>query len=511
MRYYDYSIFLTVTCNIKILNYKYTMIQPEKAINTDPLLQEYNDDVMRWAVTTFKAKGVSLERLRRWEQKYPIILPWNKEYNSERIGYNRIYQVYPLLIVMAKKKKHIIWALKKARELGLSFSLKCGGHCHSGSCLSDGFIINVSQRNKIKIHNQHKYVNVGCGVLLGQLDVELFNHSPEILPHGTCASVSAVGLVMGGGIGSLTRKFGLTSDHLLSATVILANGQVITASKDINEDVFWLLRGAGANAIGIVTDMKLKIHKAPRIVLFELKYDWSQLKDLLKMWDSFGPYADNNLTSKILFFPISNKEVEYHVILKGNYEGSKTCLEKLLENYILMARKAKVWKAELLEVANFYNDGTKDPLWYFFYESMFTNKIMSDETIKVLTDFAETASPLSSVVMNALAGRMADPKPTDTAFFWRDSKLWIHIMSETRDAREYPLMKREVKKVYNDLLNSGLRDPVTNQGHLYINFKDLELTKEQYMLAYWGDNHKRITEIKQKYDPDNVFTSVQGL
>lgn len=487
------------------------MSKPESAVKTPPLLQAYNDDIIRWVITTFQEKGISLRDLESWKKKYPIIFPWDAEYNTERIGYNRINQVYPLAIVMAKRKKDIKWALLISLELKIPFSLKNGGHDHTGASLCNGIIINVSRRNKIDVHPNHKHVLIGCGVVLGQLDLELARRNCSWIPHGTCANVSALGLSVSAGIGALTRKYGLTIDHLQSATIILADGSIVTANKKINSDLFWMLRGGGASTVGIITDIKLRIHKSQDVVLFELKYGLNQLKEILEMWDNFGPYAENNLASKILFFPESNKEVDHHVLIKGQYEGTLPQLSKILENFIVLSKSANIWLATPIEAAIFYNKGSAEPPWYFFYETLFTVDPMNSPTIQALCDFAKTASPECSIVLNALGGKMAEVAADATAFPWRNAKVWIHIMSETRDQRRFNQMEKDIKKSYNDLLEAGLINPETGVGRLYINFKDLELSDAQYPLAYWGNNYPKLKEIKQKYDPNNIFKSLHGI
>ena len=487
------------------------MSDPALAVIMPPLLQRYTEDITRWAIKSFHDKGVSLKQLEQWKNKYPIIYPWDSEYNIEKTGYNRIIQVYPLAIIMAKTRRHIKWALRKVQELRISFSLKNGGHDHTGACLSDGFIINVSNRNKIHVNPEHKYVRVGCGVLLGQLDSELASKDCGWVPHGTCANVSALGLSLAAGIGTLTRKYGLTIDHLESATIVLADGSLVKANKDKNQDLFWFLRGCGASNIGIVTDFKLRIHKTMDVVLFELEYNLDQLKLILEMWDKFGPYVENNLASKILIFPQSNLEISHHVCLKGQYEGTIPQLQELLKDFSFISQSVKIWNARPIDAAIYYNQGSCEPPWYFFYETLFTVDPMNAETISALVDFSVNASSECSIVMNALGGKMAEVSQDETAFPWRDAKIWIHIMSESRQQRKYDEMKGIVKDIYHKLLDSGLRNPETGVGRLYVNFKDLELSTDEYPLAYWGHNYERIKEIKKKYDPLNVFKPLQGI
>ena len=487
------------------------MENPDKAIMTPPLLQAYRDDIIRWVIDVFQEKNISVECLLEWEKKYPILFPWNPEYNTERLGYNRINQVYPLAIIMASDIEHIQWALKKAQKLNIPFSLKNGGHDHTGVCLSDGFIINISRRDKIVIDCDHGYVDIGAGVTLGRLDLALAKNGCSWVPHGTCANVSAVGLSISAGIGALTRKYGLTIDHLVSAKLVLHDGKIITASEDENQDIFWLLRGAGATSIGIITDIRLKIYKSQDVVLFELKYKLDQLKEVLKLSDEFGPYTDNNLASKLFFLPEKNIDTDCHVIFKGQYEGTIDDLNKLLVNFIHIAKSVKIWAASAIDAAITYNKCSANPPWYFFYQTLFTVDKMNDTTLDALVNFTKNASAECSIVINALGGKMAEVPYDGTAFPWRDAKLWIHIMSESRDQRCFDTMKYDVNKVYNDLLDAGLRNEDTGVGRLYMNFKDLTLKKEQYCKAYWGPNYKTISEIKKKYDPKNVFKMLHGV
>jgi FAD/FMN-containing dehydrogenase len=473
-------------------------VDPHKVVDVPVLLQQYRGDVIRSVVNEFDKKGVSMQQLQEWQKEYSIIYPWDSAYYSERLGYNRYHQVYPLAIIMAKSIQDIEWALKKAIQYSVPFALKSGGHDHAGASLSNGFIINVSRRNNIKVKDGK--VCVGSGTLLGVLITEL-TPIGVVLPVGTCNNTSVM-FAAGAGIGLFTRKFGLTLDVLQSARVILADGTTAVASADKNPDLFWALRGGGGGNFGIITDMQFEYFEIKSLILYQLYFDLSQLRSLLSEWQMFAPYAPNDLASKIIITPSSD------VLMKGQFIGESSTLRDLLAPYIKKSKSHKIWRSSVYESAVYNNEGSANPPWYFFYQTLFVDNAMNDATIDVLVKFAENAPHTCDIIINALGGRVSEIGKDETAFYWRNSKLWIHLASETKDQREYDSMKDVIQAAYRDLLSSGLALPGKSYGQLYINFKDLSLTPCDYMTAYYGGNKKRLLEIKKKYDPDNVF---QGL
>jgi FAD/FMN-containing dehydrogenase len=485
-------------------------IQPELVERTPVLLQQYRSDITRDVISRFEKLGVSLNQLEKWETKYEIVYPWDDAYGIERIGYNRFIQVYPMMIVLAKDMDEIRWALSKSMKLGVKFSIKSGGHDHTGLSLSNGIIICLARRNHIILHRN--YVDIGSGIIFGQLDLLMSRFGSYTAIHGTCSNVST-GLIYGGGFGLFTRKYGLSCDNVISFNILLADGRHITCDDQHHSDLFWALRGAGSGSFGIVTDLRLKYYKVPKIILYELHFTLDQFVKIYNKWQSFAPYAVNDLASKVVLLPAKSNDLPF--IIKGQYLGSIEDFKKLMGWFNQRAVKSKIWEATVVEASLYHNEACEAPGWYFFYQSLLAVELLNNNLVDVLYNYMINATEGSvdhCLVINALGGKYAEPKETDTAYPWRDALLWLHVMSESKDQSCYDDMKKYVNIVYNELLDTGLRNPQTGVGRLYSNFKDLDLSDDKYPLAYWGEkNYKRLQAVKRKYDPLNVFHNRQSI
>ena len=486
----------------------YDVDDPRKNISAPVLLQEYRGDVIRHAIRIFEEKGISLSCLLDWQKTQDIIYPWYGEYGTERLGYNRFHQSYPLAIIKAKHISEIKWALTKCIDLGIKFSIRSGGHDHTGLSLSDGIIICLANRNHVIIGKDS--VDIGTGARFGQLDMILSNYGTYTAIHGTCSNVSN-GLVLGGGFGLYTRKYGLSCDNLISANILLANGKHVTCDKNNYSDLFWALRGAGACSFGIVTDLKLKYYEIGEITLYEFNYSSDQLQHIIDKWQRFAPYAPDDLASKMVITPLSQKN-EYPITIKGQYLGSKANLELLLRPFKRECKKWKIWSSTVVDASIYHNESSASPSWYFFYQSMLVVEPLNKQLINIIYEYMLTAPEEHCMIINALGGKFSKINSCDTAFPWRNSILWIHLLSDTKRHSDYDDMRNKVNETYNDLLNNGLRNKDTGVGRLYTNFRDIGLSNKHYPLAYWGkDNYKRLQLIKRKYDPNNVFSHKQGI
>jgi len=483
-------------------------INPKEIVKEPPYEQHYQDDVIRHCFSEFNKKGIFLERLTYWQQHINIIYPWNENYDIERTGYNRYHQVYPLAIIMALKKSEIQWALKKARELKVNFTIKAGGHCHAGSSLCDGFIINVSKRKYVRAYDN--YLEIGAGACLGHIE-KVLSEIGGVCPYGTCMNVGACGLALGLGVGLYIRKYGATLDNILSVSIILADGTHVVANKNEYSDLFWAMRGAGASNFGIVTDLRFRYYKLKQVLLYKMKFAASKFKKLLSLWQVFAPYATNDLASKMCINPLNDKTCTYPITIKGQFIGSQEQLTKLIKPFLELSHDYKIWPSSIMEAALWHNESCQNPPWFFYYQTLFAVKPLNETAIDRLYKFIQEAPDETSIIINALGGRFGEIKSHETAFPWRDATLWLHLASETREQKRYPVMKKVIKSLYKDLLDVDLRNERTGVGRLYTNFKDTKLKPHEYMRAYYGNNAEKLIAIKKKYDPTNVFSSLQGI
>jgi len=146
-------------------------------------------------------------------------------------------------------------------------------------------------------------VTIGAGCRLGEV-ISALGAINYAIPTGTCPSVGITGLALGGGIGLLARAYGLTADSIISMTVLMADGTIIEVTQDTYPDLFWALRGAGANAFGIVLDFTFTMYYIPTVSYLQLSWTWdpSQIAQIVNAWQNWFPAQSTNITSELIFY-----------------------------------------------------------------------------------------------------------------------------------------------------------------------------------------------------------------
>ena len=278
----------------------------------DPLLYKGTKSVACLAYNTFLAKGLTLEKLYAFADKVPTIFPWDVEYGDSRFNVNRRFNIFPLMIVVATTNEHVARALKFSIKYSIELSLRGGRHCAGSFSLTSGMVIDQGQRKLVEVDEKNKTVVVQPGVLIGPTIEELWSKYRLFVPSGLCSSVGLVNLENGGGIGFSQRKYGLTCDSLLEATITLADGKQVVANKKEHEDLFWALRGAGNGNFGIVTSIKLQLYPVENVTVIDLVFPFGALKKVWRTFQKFAYSAPRELTLELnLATPSSSSLTSY--------------------------------------------------------------------------------------------------------------------------------------------------------------------------------------------------------
>jgi FAD/FMN-containing dehydrogenase len=216
-----------------------------------------------------------------------VFLPGSAGYDAARAIWNGRYDRYPALIVRADCATDVARAVLFARDHELPIAVRGGGHSLAGhSAIDGGLLIDLSAMRHLRVDPNTRTVRAEAGVLAGELNQAAQEHGLAV-PVGTSSLVGIGGLTLGGGVGWLTRRRGLTLDSLLAAEMVTANGRVIMATEDTHPELFWGLRGGGGN-FGVVTSFQYRLHPVgPEVFLCFVLYPASEAKDVLRACDRY--------------------------------------------------------------------------------------------------------------------------------------------------------------------------------------------------------------------------------
>lgn len=478
-------------------NIKKNIVQSIKS--ADVLFDNFRDDISYEVLSKFLEKGVSPEDLVQFAQEVPAIYPWSPDYDSLRYNVNRRFVVFPWVIVMAKNNNHVVTALNWARKNNIPLVTRSGSHCYEPYSLVNGMIIDQSLRTDVRLYDEdseegrHKVVVVESGALIGHVQ-EYLSREGLALVGGTCPNTGIAGLTLGGGIGFLTRKYGLACDNLLAAEVVLANGEIVRCNSKQHEDLFWALRGAGNGNFGIVTKFAFRVYPIEKVVIFDLTYPYEQVKEVIDTWQRWAPFVSENLTTELDVF-------HDHVLFTGQYIGPKHELKTILRPMLELRPKGFVKEVPFIDACrHFAGNGFYQP--FFKNKSGFAKKFLPLKALQIIEKYMKNGGPGAKLEMNSFGGKMRKIPSDANAFVHRDDTLYL-VQLQCRWSRQH-----EVEKYLPWVLDFFEKLGKYLSG-AYANCPDSDL--EHPLEDYYGTNLPRLQQIKAKYDPHNVFRYPQSI
>lgn len=438
-----------------------------------------------------------------------VVHPGDHDYADASRGWNHFFTHRPAAVVFASSTDDVVNALTWARQEGIAVRVRSGGHALEGwSGVDDGVVIDVSGLKSVSIDEQARTATVGAG--LSQLEaVTGLGAAGFAAPTGTEGSVGLVGATLGGGFGLLTRNYGMASDNLLAAEVVIAStdggAEVIIADEANNADLLWALRGAGNGNFGIVTSLTYRIHPLAQAIYVVAR--WSGFDDLeavFQAWQQSAPYVDNRLTSQL---EIEGDTVGLHALLAGGTEAE--ALQLLSPVLSIGSPEVVVQDASWPEIyAGFQIPITAEPAnWKF--NSQFITEPLPPEAVRIIAEFMAKAPTGCNYFTNAFGGVVADNEPSGGSAFAHRRALYYAEPGAGWGVRGgAPASDDETDTVlaWVAQLTEALA-PFVNGA--YINVPNAGMP--EWERAYWGANIERLRQIKAAYDPDNVFNYEQSI
>jgi FAD/FMN-containing dehydrogenase len=441
-----------------------------------------------------------------------LVMPNDPGYDEARAVYNAMIDKRPAAIVRCRDVADVIAAVRFARAQDLEIAVRGGGHNAAGfGTWDDALVIDLSPMRSTTVDPAARTVRVDAGCTWGDVD-----HATTAFgmatPSGFIASTGVAGLTLGGGIGYLSRRFGLTVDNLLAADVVLADGTLVTATENSHPDLFWALRGGGGN-FGIVTSFTFRCHDigdAGTIVGGPVLYDIADTPAVMRWYRAVLPSLPEELSGwfGLLTIPPAPPFPEHlwgrkACVIVWCYTGPHDRADEVLEPVRTFGTPLVVGIAPMPFTAL---QSAFDPLYpaglQWYWRADFFREI-SDTAIDVHVRYgAELPTGHSTMHLYPIDGAASRVGPSDTAFAYRDGGWAGVIVGVDPDPGNAGVIADWARRYWADL-------HPTSAGGAYVNFL-MEEGQERVMASY-RDNYPRLARVKGRYDPDNVFHVNQNI
>ena len=437
-----------------------------------------------------------------------LVRPGDGAYEAARAVHNGMIDRRPGAIACCVDVADVRAAVRIARAHDVLVSVRGGGHNAAGLGVCDaGLVIDLGGMNGVRVDPSARTATVEGGCTWG--DVDHATHTFGLaVPSGIVSTTGVGGLTLGGGIGHLTRHHGLTIDNLLEADVVLADGTFVTASEDQHADLFWALRGGGGN-FGIVTSFTFRCHPVEHVVAGPVFYDVADTGTVLRWYREFLPAAPVELNG---FFMVGS--VPPAPPFPEELHGRKVC--GFVWVYSGAPEQAEEVLAPVREFGTPLMDGIHevpfpalqsvfDPLYpaglQMYWRGDFFAEI-DDEAVAIHEKFAEVPTPLSTMHLYPIDGAAHDVDADATAFRHRDATWAAVYLGADPDPANADVLRDWAVGYWEELHGHST-------GGGYVNFMMSE--GHDRVQATYGDNYRRLSEIKAAYDPDNFLRVNQNI
>ena len=431
-----------------------------------------------------------------------LVEPADPDYDNARAGWNGAIDRRPAAVAYATDADDVAAAIRAARAAGLAFTIRAGGHSVSGRSLRDGALcIDLRALNAVHVDPVRRVVRVGGGALLSELDAATQEHGLAV-PAGQISHTGVGGLTLGGGLGWLMRRHGLTIDSLQAADVVLADGSLVRASAGEHPDLFWALRGGGGD-FGVVTSFEFRAHRVgPTVLAGMLVHPWEQAGDVLRATRELMAGAPDELTIFVALIVAPPAE-PFPAELRGRpvvavavaWSGDIAEGERVLAPLRAAPSPAVDLVGPMPYVAlQSMLDQTAPHGWHF-YDRLHYLPEVSDGFVDALVAGFETVPTPHSHVMTAWMGGAVDRvAPGATAIGHRGARALTWIIGCSGEDPVGPAADW-VRRVWDATA------PFAADG-VYVNALNSERPVRD---AYADDVWDRLIEIKRRYDPDGAF------
>jgi FAD/FMN-containing dehydrogenase len=435
-----------------------------------------------------------------------LIRPGDDDYDTAREVHNASYDRRPLAIVRAADTADVALTVDLARDYGLDLAIRSGGHSVAGyGTVDDGILLDLSGLRALHIDPERRLAWAQPGLTAGEFTAAAHAHGLAT-PFGDAASVGLGGITLGGGIGWLVRKHGLTIDSLVAAEVVTADGQVLIASEDENADLFWAIRGGGGN-FGVVTRFRYRLHPVDMIIggALVLPATPEVLRGLVPV-AAAAPEELTTITSVMAVPPLPMIPASEHgklaVIVLAVFAGDLEAGQAAMAPFRALAEPIADLIGPMPYPAIYQLTAAGDMRAPGVVRSTFMDELDDETVVEILERMAAPSSPFAMAQIRVLGGAMARVPAAETSFAYRDRLVMFSLITPYLD-----LAEGEAHVAWTTDFMAALRPKARG---VYSNFlgDEGELRVRE---AYPGETYARLAEIKRRYDPTNLFRLNQNI
>ncbi len=439
-----------------------------------------------------------------------LIRPDDAGYDEHRKVWNGSIDRRPALIARCTGVADIRAAIRLARSQDLLVAVRGGGHSFPGlSVCDDGMLIDLGLMKGIRVDPEGRTARVQAGVLLGELDRETQEFGLAV-PSGIVTHTGMAGLTLGGGIGWVMRKYGLTIDQLLSVDVVTADGELVRASEDQNVDLFWGVRGGGGN-FGIVTEFEFRLNPVgPYVMAGPVFWPMEDAPEVLRFYrDWIADCPDELMTIAVQrrapALPIVPPDLVGKLVV-----AVVACYAGPVEDGERVVRPLKDFGSPVLDLCRpkpfLEHQRMFDPSyphgWSYYVRSCDVAALDDDVIDIVVEQGRRITSPVTSVAMWQMGGAVGRIDDGATAFNGRQAGFTFNINGNSKTADGFDAERQWARDYWSAL--------APHHTGVYVNFL-MEEGEERVRLAYGAGKYDRLKALKRKYDPTNFFTLNQNI
>lgn len=438
-----------------------------------------------------------------------VIVDEDAEYEQARSVHNGMIDKRPAVVVRVMNAGDVMTVVNYARDNGLELSIRGGGHSGPGFGTNDGgVVIDFSKMKGVRVDPSAKTARAEGGATWG--DFNAATHAFGLATTGGIISTTGIaGLTLGGGIGYLSRGMGLSLDNLVSADVVTADGRMVVASENENEDLFWAIRGGGGN-FGVCTSLEYKLHPVQDVYWGPMFFEVSEAENILKFYRDYikdapremGAFPAFQIAPPLPFIP-EDRHGDMFAAIVACWSGDVAEGERQFKVFHDVAEvKAEMVGAVPYPAINAAFDDLFPTGIRQYWKGNFVKELTDDAIAEHVRHGPKAPNASSTMHLYPIDGACHDVAPDATAFGNRDANFSMVIIAASTDPADDASNTKWVRD-YSDALAPH------SEAAGYVNFMDEDDASR--VQANYGENYNRLVQIKRKYDPDNLFRVNQNI